>query len=57
MGHIEPCFAQFAILSIVESTYSNSVGVCTTEGNVNTYQPCFLGARDYTDSSRVEQLK
>lgn len=57
MGHIEPCFAQFAILSIVESTYSNSVGIGATEGNGNTYQPCFWGARDYTGSIRVERLK
>ena len=57
MGHIEPCFAQFAILSIVESTYSNSVGVGTRGVNANTYRPCFLGVRDYTGSIRVEQLK
>ena len=57
MGHTEPCFIQFAILSIVTSTYSDSVSIGTRGRNVNTCQPCFLDARDYVDSICVEQLK
>ena len=57
MGHTEPCFIQFAILSIVERTYSTSVGIGTRGRNVNTCHPCCWDARDYIGSISVEQLK